>query len=86
MNKIVTDIKPQTKNKKRVNVYLDGEFYCGLDIMTTLSNRIKVGMEISIDKLNEISLESEIRSATDVCLKFISKSAKTKKQVFDKLS
>ena len=85
MNKIVTDIKPQTKNKKRVNVYLDGEFACGLDLLTVLSNRIKVGMEISGERLKEIVIESEIRSATDVALTFVSKSPKTKKQVEDKL-
>ena len=40
--KKITDIKEQAKNKKRVSIYLDGEFYCGLDLVTAVKNRLKI--------------------------------------------
>ena len=85
MNKQVTAIVQQAKNKKRANLYLDGEFACGIDSFTLLENRIKVGDVVSTEHLNEILSESEVRSATEVLLKFISKSLKTKRQAKDKL-
>ncbi len=83
--KVITDIKPQVKNGKRVSIYLDGAFYCGLDLLTVLKNRIKVGDEISEQKLIDIQKESELSSAFDKALKQIERSYKTQKAVKDKL-
>ncbi|MFR6641644.1 MAG: hypothetical protein ACLUSP_10275 [Christensenellales bacterium] len=54
----ITDITKQ-KKKGRVNVFLDGEFYCGIDEFTALSLRIAVGKEYDEDELKEIVTESE---------------------------
>lgn len=83
--KKITDIKEQLKNKKRVSVYLDGEFYCGLDLITALKYRLKVGEFIDESRLVKIQYEAELQACFDRALNFISASVKTQKQIQDKL-
>ncbi len=81
----ITDLKPQVKNAKRVSVYLDGNYYCGLDLITVMQSRLKVGDEITKDRLIEIQRESEMQACMDVALRFLSKSVKTEKDIIKKL-
>ena len=83
--KKITDIKEQLKNKKRVSVYLDGEYYCGLDLVTALKYRLKVGEFIEEERLVEIQYTSEMQACFDKALTFISSSVKPEKQIKDKL-
>ena len=45
--KTITALKEQSKNKKRVNVYLDGQFYIGLDLLTVMKLRLKEGLIVA---------------------------------------
>lgn len=83
--KTITELKTQVKNKKRVSVYLDGAYYCGLDTATVLKNRLKVGMEIDEKNLIEIQKESELQACFDSALTFISGAIKTEREVYQKL-
>lgn len=83
--KKITDIKPQVKNPTRCNIYLDNVFYCGLELETIMKSRLKIGTEITEERLNEIQTESESLRALDKALNFISLSKKTKKEVEDYL-
>ncbi|MBO5713370.1 MAG: regulatory protein RecX [Clostridia bacterium] len=82
--KTVTDLKPQ-KNSKRVNVYLDGEFYMGMELYTVMKYRIKVGNTYSESELDAFVLDEEKNSAFNYVLNSLSKSLKTEKQVRIKL-
>ncbi len=83
--KRITDLKEQVKNKKRVSVFLDGEFYCGLDIVTVMKYRLKKGDLIDEKELVNIQYNSELQACFDRALNFISATVKTKKQIKDKL-
>ncbi len=83
--KTITELKTQAKNKNRVSVYLDGAYYCGLDVATVLKNRLKVGMEIEEQTLIEIQKESELQACFDSALTFISGAIKTEREVYQKL-
>ncbi len=83
--KTITELKTQTKNSKRVSVYLDGQYYCGLDLQTVVKNRLKVGLQIDESKIIEIQRESEFSACYNSALNLISKSVKTQKEVTDKL-
>lgn len=83
--KTITEIKAQVKNAKRVSIYLDGTYYCGLDLLTTVKYRLKQGMQITEQELIEIQYEAEYRSALDCALTSVSKTYKTEKQVKDNL-
>ena len=79
--KKVTALTAQQKNKKRVNLYLDGEFFCSLDLFTVMSERLKVGDEVDEERLKELSENSEYADALDKAVKYISKAMHTKMQV-----
>lgn len=77
----ITDIKIQAKDKNRVNLYLDNKFFCGLDLETTVKNRLKAGTIITEEKLENIQLESEKQTAYTKALKLVSTRYKTQKEV-----
>ncbi len=77
----VTKIEVQKNNKKRVNVFLDGEFFLGMDYFTLLSQRIKVGQEIDEDKIAEIVFEADFSTAYEKALGYVSKMMRTKMQM-----
>lgn len=82
----ITSITPQVKDKTRCNIYIDGRFYCGLTLETTVKNRLKVGQTVSLQYLEEIQLESEKNTAFDKALTHISATRKTEKQIRDFLT
>lgn len=79
--KTITDIKVQSKDKNRVNLYLDNKFFCGLDMETAVKNKLKQGVIITEEKLEEIQLESEKQLAYTKALKLVSVRYKTQKEV-----
>ncbi len=78
---IITEISVQKNNKKRCNLYVDNEFFSGLSIETAVKNRLKVGVEVERQKLEQLVLESESQEALIKATDYISKNLKTKKQV-----
>lgn len=81
----ITEISPQKKNKGRSNLYLDGVFYCGLDDFTVLKNRLKAGDETEKATIDAIQEESELSSAVEKALDYISRCAKTDRQILQYL-
>lgn len=80
MNEI-TAITAQKNNKTRVNLYLDNKFFCGMELLTVMSHRLKVGQQISGEKLEEIVFEAEYSLALNKALNYISKSMHTNSQL-----
>ena len=80
MNEI-TAITPQVKDKARCNIFLDGRFYCGLALETAVKHRLKVGMIVTSEFLNEIQLESEKSAALDKALTHVTGSRKTEQEI-----
>lgn len=81
--KEITAITPQIKDKKRCNIFIDGRFYCGLALETTVKYRLKVGQIVQPEFLSQIQLESERNNALDKALTHISATRKTEKEVRD---
>ncbi len=80
----ITDISLQ-KKKSRANVFLDGEFVCGLNNITLVKNGLKIGKEITKEELLKIHNESEKESAFEKALSLLSRQKYTKKAIKDKL-
>ena len=80
MNEI-TAITPQTKDKTRCNIFINGKFYCGLSLETAVKNRLKVGQRVSPSYLAKLQMECEKQKALDKALTHVSVSRKTEKQV-----
>lgn len=79
----ITAITPQVKDKERVNVYVDGRFYCGMRLETVMASRLKVGDEIAPERLDEIQEENERAQALDKAMTHLSATMKTEKQMRD---
>ena len=47
----VTKLEIQKNNKTRVNVYVDDEFYCGMEAITALAVGLKEGRQVTNDQL-----------------------------------
>lgn len=81
---VITDIKSQ-KTKDRVNIYTDGRFFCGALAETVLQKGLKVGDEITEEKLDEVLISSESRYAFDKAIDYISRRLHSEKEVRSKL-
>lgn len=86
MQKKITDISLQKKDKNRVNLYLDGVFAMGLNMETVVKNKLKIGDYIEENDLEQIAFESEKITAFEKAVTYIEKALKTRKQVATYLS
>lgn len=77
----ITNIEVQKNRKDRVNIYVDGEFFCGTQLYVVVKNHLKQGQQIDENKLREIILESEKNDALNKVAKLLEKSIKTEKQI-----
>lgn len=84
--KTITAIIAQKKDAKRCNIYLDGAYFCGMELITVISNRLKVGMQIEESTLENMQAESETQRAMDKAFNYIGGSLKTEKQLRTYLS
>lgn len=82
----ITDIRPQSKNKGRVSLFVDGEFYCGLEKLTAMERRLKIGDEIDEDALRATVRESEISAAFERATRYLGARPRTQKEMRTYLS
>ena len=81
---IITKIEEQ-KNKKRVNIFVDDAFFCGLNKETALIFKLKVGKEVDENVLKEAVFESEVKSAFEKSADYLSVRPHSKRELFNKL-
>lgn len=77
----ITSISVQTKNKDRCNLFVDGNFFAGISLITLVKNRIKVGDDVNESELKNLLTESERTQAFTKAVEYLSKAIKTKRQV-----
>ncbi len=81
---VVTKIEEQ-KNKKRFNIFVDDAFFCGLNKETAILFGLKVGKNVESSELERAIFESEVKSAFEKAIDYISSRMHTKKELSDKL-
>lgn len=69
MGRQITDIKTQTRNRRRVNVYLDGQygFSLGLDVAASVSR----GDSLSDEEIENLRARDAEEIAYNKCLKYL---------------
>ncbi len=82
---VITDIKEQVKDVKRVSVYIDGKFSFGITKVDAIFYKLKIGDEISQEKYDKIIAENVFIKARDKALKLLGYRARSKKEIEDKL-
>ena len=81
----ITDMQIQKKNKTRANVYIDGEFAFALEMLTVMKLGLKIGLEVSQDRLSEAIFDSEKSVAFEKAMDYLGRGMKTAKQMRDYL-
>lgn len=81
----ITDMKIQKNNRSRANLYLDGEFAFGVEMITVMKLGLKIGNEVSAEKLAEAVCDSEKSVAFEKAVDYLSRGMKTEKQMRDYL-
>ena len=82
---VITKIEKQKKNSKRWNLYIDGEFACGISEETFLNFGFRTNDEISEDTLSEVKRFDEYQFAKKSALDFLAYRIRSKKEIIDKL-
>jgi regulatory protein len=83
MDRVVTDLKIQSKNKNRTDVYLDGEF--GFGIANTLALTLHVGQELSEKQIADLLKRNEFEAAFHRADHFLGYRPRTAGEVIQKL-
>ena len=81
----ITDMQIQKNNKTRANVFIDGEFAFALEMFTVMKLGLKIGQEVSEEKLSEAMLDSEKSVAFERAIDYLGRGMKTVKQLKDYL-
>lgn len=79
----ITAITPQKHDATRCNIEVDGRFFCGMQLVTVMQHRLKVGSVVSEEELSLLQLDGERQTAFDKALSHISVSMKTERSVRD---
>ncbi|WP_053955890.1 regulatory protein RecX [Inediibacterium massiliense] len=81
---VITKIEQQ-KNQKRINLYIDDEFFMGMDLEIFYKLHLKEGQCIDQEKIKEIIHEEMYLKAKNKSLQFLKFSGRTQKEMEKKL-
>lgn len=79
----ITAIMPQKHDAARCNIEVDGRFFCGMQLLTVMEHRLKVGSIVTEEELSQLQLAGERQTALDKALTHISASMKTERDIRD---
>lgn len=82
----ITELSPQKRRKERYNLYVDGEFLCGINAESVLKNKLTEGSEIDGESLKRAIFESEAREAFEHGADYLSRGNKTERELADHLA
>lgn len=81
----ITKLAPKAKNPDRLDLHLDGKFYCSIDALVAAKHTLYEGKEIDSADLDKILWESDRQRAFDWALDYVSRYPSTVKGVTRKL-
>jgi len=80
----ITAIKPQKKINRR-NIYLDGRFAFGVSTALIVEEKLKVGDELSQEKVKELSDKKNLEKYLDMTYRYLSYRPRSVKEITDYL-
>ncbi len=81
----ITALEPQ-KRKGRLNIFVDGQFVIGVGEAVAADLSLRVGREITPEKLKEIAGAEEVQKATDSALALLEVRARAKREIETRLT
>ncbi|WP_127836328.1 recombination regulator RecX [Clostridium prolinivorans] len=85
MEKTITKIEIQKRNKNRVNIFIDKDFAFACSTELVFTYGLKENKVIDSEKLLQIVDEDNYLKCKETALKIVEKSYKTEKEMIDKL-
>lgn len=82
---IITDIKTQTKDPLRENIYLDGKFGFGISAEKRFEHRLKIGQSLAEKEVKELVFEDQVGKLLVSAQKFLSFRPRSTKEIRDNL-
>ncbi len=81
----ITDIQPQKKNPKRVNIFIDGQFAFGVSRESKIINKLRINDELNEEKNQSLIFNDQVERLYDKAIKFLSYRPRSEKEVRDNL-
>jgi regulatory protein len=81
----ITALQPQIRNKRRVSVFLDGDFLFGLSTETVGALGLHVGREVDRADLDRIAFEEQLHAARQYAFLLLSYKARTTSELKQRL-
>ncbi len=81
----ITAMEPQ-KRKGRLNIFVDGEFVIGVGEAVAADLSLRVGREITPEKLREVASAEEVQKALDLALGLLEVRARAKREIETRLA
>lgn len=78
---IITALKPQEHHPERVNVFVDGEFRCGLALELALGGGLRVGEDVGEETLRSLVRRDLLWKARDAALHLLGYRARTEAEL-----
>jgi len=78
---VITKIEYQKRDPERVNIYIDGKFFCGISIDTLALENLYEGLEVDDNLLDKILKEDLGKRFLNRAADYLSHAAKTEFQV-----
>lgn len=78
---ILTLLESQKKDPSRVNLHIDGNFFCGISVNTIIKYSLYVGKEITQEILDELFFSELEGRFFDRAIGFLERAPKTERQV-----
>lgn len=82
----ITEIKAGVKNPERVNVYVNGKYALSLDVAQVVDYKLKIGMVIDEEKLEELKKASEFGKEYQRALEWVLMRPRSEREVRDYLA
>jgi regulatory protein len=85
MEKVITKIEIQKRNKDRVNVFINGEFAFACSSELVYTHGLKQDKKVDMESLQEVVAEDNYLKCKNSALKIMERGYKTEKEMYDKL-
>ena len=82
----ISALEPQQRRKGRINVYVDGKFVLGVGDAVVIDLGLRLGREMTADRLLEIAGAEEIHKATEAALFLLEVRARSRREIETRLS
>lgn len=81
----ISDMQPQKKNPKRVNIFIDGEFAFGISRESKIINKLKIQDSLSDIRIQNLIFNDQVERLLGKAIKFLSYRPRSEKEIRDNL-